>query len=119
MYEYVITVGKALKRRFPDTEFIIKNTAFLDPSLRKMQKPDMQAVVKKFHTGVDPFQFDCSILSSQYRLYENDSTLDFQYELCDKDSVKFLVSVIYGGRIQSIIFVSTTSACDFSNFSSL
>ena len=89
MYNYVITVGRALERRFPDADFIIRNTAFLDPSLRKLQKPDMQALAEKFHTGKDPFQFDVSVLSSEYRLYENDSTLDFLYELCGKDNVKF------------------------------
>ena len=88
MYNYIISVGKALERRFPDMDFVIGNTAFLDPSLRKLQQPDMQALVSKF-----PFEVDASILSSQHRLYQNDSALDFQYELCSKDYVKFWCSL--------------------------
>ena len=34
MYSYVVAVGKALEKRFPDMEFIIKNTAFLDLTLQ-------------------------------------------------------------------------------------
>ena len=45
MYNYIITVGKALERRFPDIDFI---TAFLDPSLRKLQQPDMLPLVNTF-----------------------------------------------------------------------
>ena len=56
-YSYILTVGKARERRFPDTEFefIMRNTAFLDPSIRKLQKSDMQALAEKFHTRSDPF----------------------------------------------------------------
>ena len=32
-----LAVGSALERWFPDMDLIIKNTAFLDPSLRKLQ----------------------------------------------------------------------------------
>jgi hypothetical protein len=84
MYNYIIAVGRALERKFPDMNFIIENTAFLDPAIRKLQQPDMQALADKF-----PFQVDASILSSQHRLYQNDSALDFQYQLSGKDHVKF------------------------------
>ena len=33
----------------------MRNTAFLDPSIRKLQKSDMQALAEKFHTRSDPF----------------------------------------------------------------
>ena len=40
MYSYIVLVSKALERRFPDMEFIIANTDFLDPSMRKLQQPN-------------------------------------------------------------------------------
>ena len=52
MYSYIVTVGKALEKRFPDMEFIIKNTAFLDPTLRSFQQPNMQALTDRFNTDI-------------------------------------------------------------------
>ena len=54
--------------------------------MRSFQQPDMQILTDKFNTGEAPFDFDCNVLSSQYRLYVNDTTLHFQYELCGKNS---------------------------------
>ena len=85
MYNYVVTTGRALERRFPEADLVVKNTAFLDPPMRSDQQPDMQILTDKFNRGEAPFDFDCNALSSQYRLYVNDTTLDFQYELCGKD----------------------------------
>ena len=89
MYDYIVTIGKALERRFPELDFIVKNMAFLDPTIRSLQRPYLEALQSKFHTGNDPFEFDCSKLSSQYRMYENYVTIDIQYELCGKDHIKF------------------------------
>ena len=81
MYNYIVTIGKALEHPFVEWDFIVKNTAFLDPTMRSLQRPDLPC---KFHAGNVPFGFDCSKLYSQYRMYENDVTTDFQYELCGK-----------------------------------
>ena len=37
------------------------------------------------------------MLNSQYRLFQNDTTLDFQYELSGKDNVKFWCQ-LHGGE---------------------
>ena len=74
---------------FPELDFIVRNTAFLDPAIRSFQRPDIEALQNKFNIGKAPFEFDTCLLSSQYRMYENDGTIDFQYELCNKDCVKF------------------------------
>ena len=72
MYNYIVTIGKALEHRFPELDFIVKNTAFLDPTMRSLQRPNPEALQCEIHTGNDPFEFDCKKLSSQYRMYEND-----------------------------------------------
>ena len=77
MYNYVITIGEALEKRFPEMDFIISNTTFLDPSLRKFQQPDFAAMVNKF--GLVQVSHD--VLTSQYKLFQNDTTVDFQFEL--------------------------------------
>ena len=77
MYNYILIIGKALERSFPELDFIVQNTAFLDPAIRSMQRPDIEALQCKFDTGKEPFEFDASLLSSQYRIYENDVTIDF------------------------------------------
>ena len=89
MYSYIVTTGRALERRFPEIDVVVKNTAFLDPPMRSLQQPDMQILTDKFDTCEAPFDFDCNVLSSQFRLYANDTTLDFQYELCGKDYITF------------------------------
>ena len=89
MYNYIVTTGKVLERRFPKMDHIVRNTAFIDPAVRSLQQPDIQLLAKKFHTGQPPFVFDSNVLKSQYRLYINDTTQDFQYELCAKDYVRF------------------------------
>ena len=61
MYNYIVSVGKALERRFPDMEFIIGNTAFLDPSLWMLQQPNMQAIIDKYHTDT---QISAAVLNS-------------------------------------------------------
>ena len=49
-----------------------------------------------------PFEFDCSVLSSQYRLYENDVTISFQYELCGKDHIKFWCELYMGEEYKEL-----------------
>ena len=102
MYTYIITIGKALECRFPELDFIVKNTAFLDPTMRSLQRPDMSALSSKFYTGTNPFDFDSTVLNLQYRMYENDTTLDFQYSLCNKDHVKFWCELYLGEEYREL-----------------
>ena len=89
MYSYIVTVGKALENRFPDMNFIVENTAFINPALRKFQEPDLLALSTKFQTDYSPFQSSHDVLTYQMRTYQNDSTLDFQFQLAENDLVKF------------------------------
>ena len=64
MFNYIVTVGKALENRFPDLNFIIDNTAFVNPTLRKFKEPDLLALSSAFKTDYSPFHFDHDILKS-------------------------------------------------------
>ena len=102
MYNYIVTTGKALERRFPEMDLIVRNTAFIDPAVRSLQQPDIQLLAEKFHTGQPPFVFDSNVLKSQYRLYINDTTQDFQYELCAKDYVRFWCKLFSGEEFKEL-----------------
>ena len=71
-----------------------------------MQRPDIEALQCKFDTGKEPFEFDTSLLSSQYRIYENDVTIDFQYQLCNKDYVKFWCELYRGDEYKELATVA-------------
>ena len=51
-FNYIVTVGKALENRFPDMNFILGNNAFVNPSLRKLQDPNLPDLLRKFQTVV-------------------------------------------------------------------
>ena len=67
MFNFIITVAKALEKRFPDMNFYVENTAFVDPTIRKFQQADLQALCSKFENdnGVHSFQFDKEVLLTQ------------------------------------------------------
>ena len=77
-------------------DFIIDNTSFLDPSLRRFQKASISNLVERFRNNTDPFDFDASLITTQYTMYCNDSSLDLSYELCQKDHVKFWCELYEG-----------------------
>ena len=89
MVSYIYTVATSLKNRFPEMEFVIANTSFIDPSVRHLHKADIASLVDRFNCNHDPFNFDRSVLATQYSMYCNDSSLDLAYEVCNKDPVKF------------------------------
>lgn len=89
MLLYVKTISLSLIDRFPEMDFIIDNTSFLDPSLRHLHKVNIPALVDRFNTDTDPFNFNVSAISTQYTMYCNDSSLDISYELCQKNQVTF------------------------------
>ena len=89
MVSYINAVATSLIERFPEMDFVIENTSFLDPSLRKSQKANILNLIERFRNNSKPFDFDTSVISTQYAMYHNDSSLGLSYELCDKDQVKF------------------------------
>ena len=78
-----------MKKRFPEIDFIINNTLFLDPWLRNMQQPDFSALVDRFNHDEGPITFSIDTIRMQYSLFKNDGTLDVQFSLCKDDTVKF------------------------------
>ena len=70
--------------------------------MRSLQRPDMSALSSKFYTGTNPFNFDSTVLNLQYRMYENDTTLDFQYSLCNNDHVKFWCELYLGEEYREL-----------------
>ena len=58
-FNFIITVAKVLEKRFPDMNFYVENTAFVDHTTRKLQQADLQASYSKFENdnGAHRFQF--------------------------------------------------------------
>ena len=69
MVSYVEAVATSLIERFPEMDFIIDNTSFLDPSLRRFQKASIPNLVERFRNNTDPFDFDASLITTQYTMY--------------------------------------------------
>ena len=89
MYQYIVKVGESIANRFPEIDFIINNTMFLDPRMRHMQQPDFSSLVQRFNRGEGPIVFSVDKLKMQYNVFKNDSTVDVQFTLHKEDSVKF------------------------------
>ena len=89
MVSYIYTIAASMKSRFPEIGFVIANTSFLDPSVRHLHKTDIISLVERFNCNRDPFNFDATVVTAQYSMYCNDSSLDFAYEACNKDTVSF------------------------------
>ena len=81
--------NKVIKNRFPEMEFVIANTSFIDPFVRHLHKADIASLVHRFNCNRDPFNLDRTVLATQYSMYCNDSSLDLACEVCNKDPVKF------------------------------
>ena len=77
-------------------DLIIDNTSFLDPSLRRFQKASIPNLVERFRNNTDPFDSDASLITTQYTMYRNDSSLNLSYELCQKGQVKFSCELYEG-----------------------
>ena len=77
-------------------DFIIDNTSFQDPSLRRFKKASISNLVERFRNNNDPFDFDTSLITTQYTMYRNDSSLGLSHKLCQKDQVKFWCELYEG-----------------------
>ena len=64
MLLYVETVSLSLIDSFPEMDFIIDNTSFLDPSLRQLHRAIIPALVERFNTNTDQCNFDVSVIST-------------------------------------------------------
>ena len=49
MFNYIITVGESTEKRFPELEFMVSNTAILNPLMRCLQTPDIPALYDVTH----------------------------------------------------------------------
>ena len=125
MVAYVEAIATSLIERFPEMDFIIDNISFLDPIVRQFQKANIPSLVERFNNS-DPFNFDESVLSTQYTMYRNDSSLDLSYELCQKDQVKFWCELYEGDDYKELatlaillLSISPTSVICERGFSSM
>ena len=105
MVKYIVTVGMSLHERFPEMDFVIENTSFLDPSLRQLQKASIKLLTDRFHTGKESFVFDSSIIGSEYAMYRNDATLDLQYQKC-KSIIKFWCQLYETEEYKQLAFLA-------------
>ena len=93
MFNYIYEVSKSLYERFPE---MTNCTSFLDPTIRQLQEVNISALVERFHTGKDPFNFDASVVRSQYIMYQNDSCIDIMFQVAGKDYAKFWYTLYEG-----------------------
>ena len=82
-------ISESLEKRFPEIDFMVTNTAFLEPPLRNLQQPDMQVMLNRFGQESGPVTFPLDRVIMQFRLYQNDSSIDIQFSACNKDPVVF------------------------------
>ena len=89
MYDYIYKIADSIEKRFPEIDFMLTNTAFLEPPLRNLQQPDMQAMLNRFGQKSGPVAFPLDRVIMQFRLYQNDSSIDIQFSACNKDPLVF------------------------------
>ena len=89
MYDYIYKIAVSIEKRFPEIDFMLTNTAFLEPPLRNLQQLDMQAMLKSFWARKWPRCFPIDKVIMQFRFYQNDSSIDIQFSACKKDPVVF------------------------------
>ena len=68
---------------------MVSNTAFLNPSMRCLQTPDIPALVQRFSQDNGPVTFSIESVKRQFQFFTNDSTMDMEFILCGGDIVKF------------------------------
>ena len=89
MYDYIYKIAESIEKRFPEIDFMVTNTAFLEPPLRNLQQPDMQAMLNRFRQESGPLTFPLDRVIMQFCLYQNDSSIDILFRTCNKDPVVF------------------------------
>ena len=102
MYDYIYKIAESIEKRFPEIDFMITNTAFLEPPLRNLQQPDMQAMLNRFGQESGPVTFPLDRVIMQFRLYQNDSSLDIQFRTCNKDAVVFWCQLYEDGDYKEL-----------------
>ena len=84
MYDYVVKVADSIEKCFPEADFMISNTAFLDPSLRSLQQPDLHALINRlinrFSQG-GPVVLSFDVILMQFHMYQNDCSIDMIFSL--------------------------------------
>ena len=89
MFNCIITVGESIEKRFPELDFMVSNTAFVNPSMQCLQTPDIPALVQRFSKDNGPVTSSVESVKRQFQFFTNDSTMDMEFNLCGGDIVKF------------------------------
>ena len=104
---------------------MLTNTAFLEPPLRNLQQPDMQAMHNRFGQENGPVAFPLDKVIMQFRLYQNDSSIDIQFSACNKDPVVFWCQLYEEGDYKELaslallLSISSTSVLCERGFSTM
>ena len=94
-------ISESLEKRFPEIDFMVTNTAFLEPPLRNLQQPDMQVMLNRFGQESGPVTFPLDRVIMQFRLYQNDSSIDIQLAHATKIRLYFGVNCMRKVTIRS------------------
>ena len=74
--------------------------------MRSVQIPDMNPLQQKFSTGTAPFDFDAHCLTSQYQIFRNYVTIDFEYQHCNRDNLNFLCELYSGSEYKELAMMA-------------
>ena len=74
-------VANSIEKLFPEADFKVRNTAFLDPSLWSLQQSDLHALINRFSQKGGPVVSSLYVILMQFRLYQNDCSIDMIFSL--------------------------------------
>ena len=87
-FNYIVTIGRAFLKRFPEADFVLKHCQFLEPERRSVRcDKSIPTVVERFNNGF----FDEMEVLRSYKLYRLDDSVDdlLKSDEVDGNVVKF------------------------------
>ena len=122
MYDYIYKIAHSIEKCFPEIDFMPTNTAFIEPPLRNLQQPDVQAMLNRFGQESGSVAFPLDKVIMQFLLYQNDSSIDIQFSACNKDPIVFWCQLYEEGeykQLASLLVSSSSSTLNISYVSPL
>ena len=87
-FNYIVTIGRAFLKRFPEADFVLKHCQFLESERRSVRcDKSIPTVVERFNNGF----FDEMEVLRSYKLYRLDDSVDYllKSDEVDGNVVKF------------------------------
>ena len=75
-------------------EFMVSNTAFLNPSMRCLQTLDIPALLQRFSHDDGPVTFSVDSVNRQFQFFTYDSTMDTELKFVWWRHHQTLVSLV-------------------------